>query len=85
MDAILSESDSWAIRQEAIALLQDQAKVFFYLGSRVRLFRDGNQWCALYGENLQEGIVGFGDSPHQAVCAFNDAWYTSIEEATDAH
>lgn len=35
---------------------------------------DGNQWCVLYGENLQDGVAGFGDSPHDAVMAFNQAW-----------
>ena len=26
-----------------------------------RAFKDGNQWCVLSGENLQEGVAGFGD------------------------
>lgn len=38
------------------------------------LFRDGNQWCALYGNNLQEGVVGFGRSPDEAYRAFDRAW-----------
>jgi len=37
-----------------------------------RLFLDGNQWCALYGENLQEGIAGFGETPQLAVTDFNN-------------
>jgi hypothetical protein len=35
---------------------------------------DGNQWCALYGKNLQEGIAGFGDTPEQAMDNFNYSW-----------
>lgn len=35
---------------------------------------DGNKWCALYGENLQEGVAGFGDSPEEAMYAFDQAW-----------
>ena len=31
------------------------------------LYRDGNQWCALLGENIQDGVVGFGDSPDAAM------------------
>lgn len=31
------------------------------------LKKDGNQQCALYGNNLQTGIAGFGDSPHEAI------------------
>ncbi len=38
------------------------------------LFRDGNQWCALLGENIQDGVVGFGDSPDAAMWAFDEAW-----------
>ncbi len=27
---------------------------------RPKIFIDGNQWCALYGDNLQDGVFGFG-------------------------
>ena len=30
-------------------------------------FKDGNKWCALYGEDLQVGIAGFGDTPFMAM------------------
>ena len=39
-----------------------------------KLSKDGNQWCALYGENLQEGVAGFGDSPDKAMRSFDAAW-----------
>lgn len=45
---------------------------------RPRLFLDGNQWCALYGENLQDGVAGFGDSPELAYMDFDRAWGTKI-------
>lgn len=35
---------------------------------------DGNKWCALYGENLQDGVAGFGDSVEQAMDDFDAAW-----------
>lgn len=35
-------------------------------------YKDGNQWCVLWGENIQEGICGFGNSPLQALLNFND-------------
>ena len=28
---------------------------------------DGNSWCALLGNNLQEGIAGFGDTLSEAL------------------
>ena len=42
----------------------------------VRLFNaklslDGNMWCWLHGENLQDGIVGLGKSPYLAALDFN--------------
>lgn len=35
---------------------------------------DGNQWCVLYGDNLQDGVAGFGDTPYLAVLDFSKAW-----------
>ena len=46
---------------------------------RPKLYVDGNQWCALYGESLQEGVAGFGDSPANAIVAFNKAWYEKLK------
>lgn len=43
---------------------------------RPALTIDGNQWCALYGENLQDGVAGFGDTPAAAMLAFDNAWAT---------
>lgn len=41
---------------------------------RPRVFQDGNMWCALYGENLMEGVSAFGKTPHQATEAFDLVW-----------
>lgn len=35
----------------------------------IRVTRDGNEWCALWGENLQEGVAGFGETQEAAVVA----------------
>lgn len=37
---------------------------------------DGNQWCALYGDNLQDGVAGFGDTPAAAMIDFDKTWFT---------
>ena len=34
---------------------------------QVKLYKDGDQWCALIGDNLQSGICGFGDTKSEAV------------------
>ncbi len=36
-----------------------------------KLYPDGDKWCVLLGENLQEGLCGFGDTPLKAVNDFN--------------
>lgn len=51
---------------------------------RPRLFVDGNQWCALYGGNLQDGVCGFGDSPDKAMRAFDLAWGTALPKTSKA-
>ena len=43
---------------------------------RPRVFPDGNMWCALYGEDLQEGVAGFGKTPAMACHAFDHMWAT---------
>jgi hypothetical protein len=64
----------------AIALLQEQVGI---VGNEMMrpsvLYRpaisiDGNQWCALYGDNLRDGVAGFGDTPADAMRAFDEAW-----------
>lgn len=41
---------------------------------RPAIFADGDMWCALYGENLQEGVAGFGETPEKAAINFDIAW-----------
>lgn len=83
MLGFLSQEDSQLLRQSAdsvcsmayevertrLASTEDQRMPFVLL--RPKLYPDGNQWCALYGENLQEGVCGFGDTPELAMYDFN--------------
>lgn len=48
-----------------------------------RLFLDGNQWCALYGDNLQDGVCGFGDTPAGAIDAFEAAMNESVNRPVE--
>lgn len=41
---------------------------------RPSLSADGGMWCALLGENLQEGVAGFGETPEKAMAAFDEAF-----------
>ena len=49
----------------------------------IKPFKDGNQWCFLYGNNIQDGICGFGKTIFKAAWDF----YTNIktEEARAEH
>lgn len=49
-----------------------------------RLFRDGDQWCALLCENIQEGVVGFGSSPDAAMQAFDVSWREDLSDHLEA-
>lgn len=49
---------------------------------RPALSVDGNQWCALYGEDLQSGVAGFGDTPELAMVDFNKNWNTPLRNST---
>ena len=49
---------------------------------RPKLQIDGDHWCALYGDNLVEGICGFGRSPAEACAAFDKAWTEKLNDHT---
>jgi hypothetical protein len=49
---------------------------------RPALSIDGNQWCALYGANLQDGVAGFGDSPAEAMRDFDKNWGEKLSAKT---
>ena len=59
--------------QEAAGMYQRPSAVF-----RPSLSVDGNQWCALYGANLQDGVAGFGDSPADAMWDFDRNWSAKL-------
>lgn len=49
--------------------MQRPAAVF-----RPRIFPDGDQWCALYGDDLMAGVAGFGKTPSDAMHDFDRSW-----------
>lgn len=66
----------WNAAQEA--QITEQARRAPHVLMRPRIFPDGNAWCALYGENIQDGVVGFGDTPEAAAAAFDLAWRQQV-------
>lgn len=59
---------------EAAASVYERPSAVF----KPRLSIDGNQWCALYGENLQDGVAGFGKSPADAMWDFDKNWTKAL-------
>ena len=49
-----------------------QKRPFILLRPSIKL--DGDAWCVLLGESIQEGVCGFGDTPEKAALAFDLAW-----------
>lgn len=41
---------------------------------RPKIYRDGDKWCALYGDDLMMGVAAFGNTPKQAAEAWDLVW-----------
>jgi len=50
-----------------LELIFEQKELFLFSTIRPKLFEDGNSWCCLYGDNIQEGVAGFGNSPIESI------------------
>lgn len=72
MDAEAVLSQEWHAAFSAELTQMEKRRPFMLL--KPRIYPDGNQWCALYGENIQEGVCGFGDTPAKAATDFDIAW-----------
>lgn len=69
---------SWAIesvKNEYLSAASEQQRPSVLYRPALNL--DGDQWCALYGDNLQDGVAGFGESPDAAMRDFDRAWITT--------
>jgi len=41
-----------------------------------RIFKDGDSWIALLGDNFAEGVTGSGATPEEACQSFDKYWNT---------
>jgi len=67
--------------QFQVAQLRDRIEYEYTRPSLVhnpKLFLDGNKWCFLFGDNLQDGVAGFGDSPELAAFDFDKSWIAKL-------
>jgi hypothetical protein len=67
-----------------IAILTEQSEYNLFSILKPRVFMDGNKWCVLYGDNITDGVAGFGDSPFDAVIDFNNAWNKKLPKGGGA-
>jgi len=67
----------WREAGQAMIAVVQSIEVAFTRPSAVykpKVYLDGDQWCALYGEDIQVGVCGFGPTPEAAMAAFDQAW-----------
>ncbi|MFH5773543.1 hypothetical protein ACHFJ0_04770 [Paracoccus sp. NGMCC 1.201697] len=66
---------AWQVGHAAEVLAQQIAgyHASWHSVLKPKLTKDGDMWCALHGENLQEGVAGFGPTPASALLAFETA------------
>lgn len=80
----MSDPDPTGLRAAAASLdyaeacrRQDPSYVY-----RPRLFIDGERWCALFGDNIHNGVCAFGETPAEAYAAFDKAWHAKVSTAS---
>ncbi len=63
--------------QEMVGIIENEQRrpsVLF----RPQIYIDGDKWCALYGANVQDGVMGSGNSPDEAMADFDKAWWAKL-------
>lgn len=74
VDSIAHEARMASAAIQAAAAAYERPSAIY----RPRLSVCGDKWCALYGDNLQEGVAGFGRSPSEAMLGFDRAWLAAL-------
>ena len=75
-DVIFTETMSW---------MEDERAMKTIAILKPKFSKDGDKFCYLLGENLQEGIAGFGSTVYEACYAFYKAFYNekAVAEVID--
>ena len=68
--------------QEKCNLITEKYEYNLFSMLKPKFGIDGNQHFVLYGENLQEGITGFGDTLYKAILDFNKAFHKEVPQKT---
>ena len=69
---LLLDEIAYAIRRVSDVAIENASRpsVLF----RPTLSLDGNQYCALYGDDIMSGCAGFGETIHEAMTDFDQNW-----------
>lgn len=78
-----SEETYWQAMEWAVEIKQraedqmhanacEASRPFYFV--KPKLSADGNQFCFLYGDNIMEGVAGFGSTPDLASRDFDKNW-----------
>lgn len=61
------------IQIEASNVAAEMQRPFMLLRPRMTL--DGDKWICCYGDNIQDGVVGIGNTPDGAARDFDRVWW----------
>jgi len=73
MESIKIDFDHWKGSQIGDEIQNQQAlerNLSIINSLNPKFTKDGNQWCYLYGELPNDCVVGFGDTPYEAMNDF---------------
>ena len=71
--------DSTSYWNQMYANAIEGGRPFILMAHNIKMSIDGDKWCALFGENIQDGIAGFGESPDLAAWDFDKQWCQHIK------
>lgn len=81
----MTEQDYWQMRIDAeIRHMDIYYQDISYVATRPstvykpKIYIDGDEWCALFGDDIVSGVAGFGKSPEKAFLDFDKNWERTL-------
>ena len=62
------------LQQDRQSIIVEQLEYNLFSIIKPKLYKDGDSWCCLFGDDINVGICGFGDTPYLAILDWNRAW-----------
>lgn len=67
------------LQQERLGLIVEEREYLLFKSLSPKVSKDGDQYCVLYGDDLQTGIAGFGVTIYAAIIDFNKQFVTPVK------